>query len=101
MRGELAALASAGTLRTELFLELDSEAVAGTRPKGKAALSLLWTERCCAEARKVSLSLAADEHVSLLPSSFPCLQKWSAVMQAGAYQHGDLTSARTEPDFMC
>lgn len=35
VRGELAALASASMLRTELFLGLDSEAVAGPDPKEK------------------------------------------------------------------
>lgn len=99
-RREPDASAFAGTLYMELFLGPDSEAVPGTRPRGEAALSLLRTKQCCTGAARVSPGLAADKHASLLPSSFPYLEKWSAVMQASAYQHSDLNSARTEPDFM-
>lgn len=98
-RGEPAALASAGTLHTELFLRPVSEAVSGNGYGGKAVLCFCGPSDFAegqAEARNEFLSLVADKQ-----ASFPCLQRWSAVMQASTYQHSDLSSARTEPDFTC
>lgn len=98
-RGESATSASASTPHTELMVGLCSEALHRTRPGGKAALSFWWPKQCCTGVQKMFLSLAADKPRSLLPSSFPCWQEWSAVRQACAHQHRDLGSAVIELDF--